>query len=189
MRKQPERKAKTKQALKDSFWRLYCVKPIEKITVNAVTEGAGVYRSTFYEYYPDVYAVREETEETLLETYLSFICLVQQTNSLSDTTKLLLEFYTANSEQLAVLLGPHGDPEFLKKLKTYLKKMVHERLKVPANDIETEILVEMGSAAVISMLNYWYEHRDTLAIEDVINGSSHFLQHGLVPYIEKWVIK
>lgn len=33
MRKQPERTAKTKHALQEAFWELYCEKPIEKITV------------------------------------------------------------------------------------------------------------------------------------------------------------
>lgn len=188
MKKQPERTERTKQKLKASFWELYSHKPIEKITVKEVTEAAGVYRSTFYTYYSDVYAVLEEIEAAMLETYKSFISRVHEAHSFSDTMKLLLELYTHNAEQLAILLGPYGDPAFLKELKVYIKTVVHEKLNVPEDDTDTEILIEMGSAAVISMLNYWYEHRDTMSIEEVVNVSSRFLQNGLMPYVQKWIL-
>lgn len=188
MKTQPERTEKTRQALKASFWQLYSRKPIEKITVREITEAAGVYRSTFYSYYSDVYAVLEEIEAGMLETYRIFICRIHEVHSFSDAINLITEFYTQNAEQLAILLGPYGDPHFLNELKTSIKTVVHEKLGMPDGDIDTEIFIEMGSSAVISMLNYWYEHRDTMSIEEVVNVSSRFLQHGLMPYIRKWIL-
>lgn len=188
MKKQPERTEKTRQKLKTAFWQLYSQKPIDKITVKEITEAAGVYRSTFYSYYSDVYAILEEIEDSLMETYCIFICRFHEVHSFSDAMNLISEFYTQNAEQLAVLLGPYGDPDFLKELKVYIKKAVHEKLEIPKDDIDTEIFIEMGSASVISMLNYWYEHRDMISIQEVISISSRFIQNGLMPYISKWIL-
>lgn len=188
MKKQPERTERTKQKLKASFWELYSHKPIEKISVKEITEAAGLYRSTFYTYYSDMYAILEEIEAELMETYKSFISRVYEVHSFSDTMQLLLELYTHNAEQLAILLGPYGDPSFLKELKACIKTVIHEKLNVPEDDTDTEILIEMGSAAVISMLTYWYEHRDTISIEETVNVSSRFMQNGLMPYMQKWLL-
>lgn len=188
MKKQPERKAKTKQALRNSFWKLYEQKPIEKITIHDITTDADLYRTTFYEYYPDVYAVLEEIEDDVFQSYLSFVARIADIRSLQDGMTMLVEFYTENAEYLAVLLGSSGDPVFQKKIKNYIKSAIHERLHIPIDGQESEILIEMGSAAVIAMLNYWYEHRDTMSIEDIINISSGFLHDGPVQHFEKWLI-
>lgn len=186
MRKQPERTAKTKHALQEAFWELYCEKPIEKITVKETTDAAGVYRSTFYEYFTDVYAVRDMIENDILGSYVTFIGEVPKIKTVEDGVKLLISFYSLNSRYLVVLLGPHGDPSFLKEIKSRVRVIMQEMFDIPTDDIETEILLEMGYAAVLSMLNYWYEHRDKMTIEEVIDISSQFLQHGLLSYLEKW---
>ncbi len=188
MKKQPERTERTKQKLRTAFWQLYSQKPIDKITVKEITEAAGVYRSTFYSYYSDIYALLEEIKLSLLETYRIFICRIHDVHSFSDIMTLISEFYAQNAEQLAVLLGPYGDPDFLKELKVYIKKTVREKLEIPEEDINTEIFIEMGSASVISMLNYWYEHREAISIQEVISISSRFIQNGLMPYISKWIL-
>lgn len=58
---------KTKTKLRETFWQLYQEKPIEKISVREIIEKAHYNRSTFYEYYPDIYAVLEEIEEELFD--------------------------------------------------------------------------------------------------------------------------
>lgn len=188
MKKQPERTAKTKQSLRDSFWKLYQEKPMEKITVSEITTAAGVYRSTFYTYYSDVYAVLEEIEAGILESYTDFIDHIPDVHEISeDTMNLLIAFYTRHAEYLAVLLGPCGDPKFQDKIKNCVKSCIHTQLGAPYDDIETEIFVEMGAATVFSILNYWYAHRELMSVAEVIRISSNFLQHGLTTYLQKWL--
>ena len=55
MKKQPEKTAKTKQIFVDVFCKLYTQKPFEKILVQEITNKAGYNRSTFYEYFSDMY--------------------------------------------------------------------------------------------------------------------------------------
>ena len=58
MRQQSEDKT-TDQKLADSFKRLACQHPIDKITIQMITDGAGVIRPTFYNHFQDKYNLLE----------------------------------------------------------------------------------------------------------------------------------
>jgi len=63
MKKQPELTAQTKENLIEAFWQIYCEKGLGKITVKEITAKAGYNRSTFYEYFTDVYDVLDQIEK------------------------------------------------------------------------------------------------------------------------------
>ena len=78
MHKQPEVTAATRARLMDAFWALYRERPMEKITVSSIVKLAGVHRSTFYEYFQDVYDVLEHYDEpkpayTTVATFLKIL--------------------------------------------------------------------------------------------------------------------
>ena len=185
MRKQPERTAKTKRALVDAFWTLYEETPIEKITVRQITESAGVYRSTFYEYFSDVYAVREFIEKDILDAYEVLVNKATGINSLDEGMALLIDFYSNNAKYLAVLWGPHGDQQFLNNVKRMINAKLQSLFSLPFDDPEIDILIEMMLSSVISLLNYWYVHRDKMTIREVIDVGSQFFQKGLFAFLKE----
>ncbi len=185
MRKQPERTAKTKRALVDAFWTLYEETPIEKITVRQITESAGVYRSTFYEYFSDVYAVREFIEKDILDAYEVLVNKATGINSLDEGMALLIDFYSNNAKYLAVLWGPHGDQQFLNNVKRMINTKLRSLFSLPFDDPEIDILIEMMLSSVISLLNYWYVHRDKMTIREVIDVGSQFFQKGLFAFLKE----
>ena len=185
MRKQPERTAKTKRALIDAFWTLYEETPIEKITVRQITESAGVYRSTFYEYFSDVYAVREFIEKDILDAYEVLVNKATGINSLDEGMALLIDFYSNNAKYLAVLWGPHGDQQFLNNVKRMINAKLRSLFSLPFDDPEIDILIEMMLSSVISLLNYWYVHRDKMTIREVIAVGSQFFQKGLFAFLKE----
>lgn len=185
MRKQPERTAKTKRALVDAFWTLYEETPIEKITVRQITESAGVYRSTFYEYFSDVYAVIEFIEKDILDAYEVLVNKATGINSLDEGMALLIDFYSNNAKYLAVLWGPHGDQQFLNNVKRMINAKLRSLFSLPFDDPEIDILIEMMLSSVISLLNYWYVHRDKMTIREVIDVGSQFFQKGLFAFLKE----
>ena len=66
MKKQPEITAQTRERLIEAFWSLYREKKIEQITIKQITDLAGYHRSTFYEYFVDIYDVLNQLEDDLL---------------------------------------------------------------------------------------------------------------------------
>ncbi|MCD8020976.1 MAG: TetR/AcrR family transcriptional regulator, partial [Clostridiales bacterium] len=59
-------KQHTREQIKKAFICLLAEKGLHKISVTAITEMAGINRSTFYEYYPDVRFLLEDIESSLL---------------------------------------------------------------------------------------------------------------------------
>lgn len=192
MKKQPERTAKTRQKLVDAFWKLYCEKPIEKITIKDITTEAGYYRSTFYEYFADVYMILDEIEAELIADYQDMIDRLLTVNDLSAAQTLIVSFYETHGEYVAVLLGSDGDQKFYNSLSKMIKNTVFHRIGLDEEDFQTKILLEVLPASVIALLNYWYKHRDTVSIQSVLmvgselmqNGPLTLLQNGNIPFLK-----
>src|SRR5690554_1199827 len=66
MKKQPEITEKTRQMFIDVFCELYSQKPIEKISIKEITNKSGYNRSTFYQYFTDIYELLDFVENDLL---------------------------------------------------------------------------------------------------------------------------
>ena len=186
MSKHTERTAQTKQKLIDSFWELYCEKNIEKITVKAITDNAGFYRSTFYEYFSDVYEVLEEIESTLLSQQQEVVNKIYETNNIFDAQKLALDFFESNADHLAVLLGPNGDHNYLVELKRLISKTVREKLQIEEDDLKLQIFFEVLSNSAIGLLNYWYQNRETITLQEIFFNGMDILQHGSFEYMKEY---
>lgn len=183
MNKQPERTAKTKQALIDSFWELYKEKNIEKITIKEITANAGFYRSTFYEYFGSVYDVLEEIENMLTERILQKLPQVFSCKSFPEAFRHIISLYEENAAYMAVLFGPNGDQAFLAKMKELLKSIAANNTDLDTTDYQLELTIEMMSSAIIAMLNYWYANKDTLSINEILTVGSTFMQSGVLPFL------
>jgi AcrR family transcriptional regulator len=159
MKKQPELTAQTKQNLIDAFWQIYCEKGIEKTTVKEITVKAGYNRSTFYEYFTDVYDVLEQLENSLLPGPHDLPPL-----RLADSadTQLpidtFLHMYEKNRKYYVVLLGDKGDSSFQSKLKHFVKDMIKTRFITQGivDNYELDFTLEYMLSAMIGVLSYWF---------------------------------
>ena len=163
MNKQEEKAAQTKAALVDAFWKLYLTKPVEKISVKEITDATGVYRSTLYYYFPDVYAILEYIEEDILHDWEQLI-----SDIFSDHKDILLrgafvelapwasDFKEKHGGQIAVLLGPNGDPSFQQKIKDTLQKKLFALLKIRDNNLEALLTYEACVSGVLALGLKWY---------------------------------
>ncbi len=163
MNKQEEKAALTKAALVDAFWELYLTKPIEKISVKEITDATGVYRSTLYYYFPDVYAILEYIEETILHDWEQLI-----TDIFSDHKDILLrgafielapwasDFKEKHGKQISVLLGPNGDPSFQKKIKDTLRKKLFGVLKISDDNLDAQLIYEAIGSGIMALGLKWY---------------------------------
>lgn len=57
---------RTRQNIKEAFWRLYKKDRIEKITIADICSVAGYNRSTFYHYFRDIHDVLDAVERELI---------------------------------------------------------------------------------------------------------------------------
>lgn len=163
---------KTKTKLRETFWQLYLDKPIEKISVREIVEEAHYNRSTFYEYYSDVYAVLEEIEEALFDELFGNKNQLVLNYQLSFDELIfdIAQTYKRHKKYLRVLLGEHGDPQFVDKVKAHLKSLLRPLIDLtniiaPEN---VEYFMEFLTNGLIGMLMYWQKYDSSLSIEDFL---------------------
>jgi AcrR family transcriptional regulator len=172
LKKQPEIAAITKKNIKESFWKLYCNKRIDKITVREIMEKAGYNRGTFYEYYKDVYDVLEQLENDLLPSAdrIPSINPSADFNPSAFEFNAFFKFYEENNGYFTVLLGEHGDPSFLSKMKKSVKPILKQGLLVKGvkDDFMLDTLIEYNISAMLGIFNLWFTYENKSTLEEFI---------------------
>lgn len=173
--------SKTKQDLIDAFWSLYCEKRIEKITIKEITVKAGYNRSTFYEYFTDIYDVLEQIENSLIPSLdeLPPISILNKNNEIP--LDMFLKLYEQNEKYYSVLLGDNGDPAFASKLKNSIKPLLKEALvkDTKLNDLEFDFVLEYILSSMISIMSYWFKNDKILPSDKLIFIMKNIMENGI----------
>ena len=185
MKKQPEITAQTRENLIQAFWSLYRQQKIEHITIKEITAKAGYNRSTFYEYFVDIYDVLNQLEEALLE-YLKEQGLSSLENGLNDDLiQTLADTFEIKGEYLSTLLGENGDPYFAQKLKTIVRPALINAFGLSEKDIHPAYIFEFGLSALIGTLTYWYNHKREIPSKELVQLIHSMIATGILPEIQK----
>jgi AcrR family transcriptional regulator len=185
MKKQPEVTAITRENFVTAFWSLYCKKRIEQISVKEITNIAGYNRSTFYEYFTDVYDVLNYLEDIILNHMKETI--VKNFDSLdnSDVLQIVAEMYDSKGEYLSVLLSEKGDPFFLKKVKTVMKPILHSILPGKESNVRVDYIFEFVMSAIFGTITYWYQQEKSISSNELLPMIRSMLTKGALQEIQK----
>lgn len=120
MKKQPEITARTRQKLIDSFWDICLDKGLDKVSVIAITKNTGCNRSTFYEYFTDVFGLLHQVEDEMISGLM-----VQIEDKFSEGLPVSLQtlsrecasVFNQFDGKLFYLLSAKGDPAFSSRFK------------------------------------------------------------------------
>src|SRR5262245_11534463 len=168
MKKQPELTAQTKEKLFQAFWSLYRKQKIEQITIKDITTKAGYHRSTFYEYFGDIYDVLNQLEEALLENLKEQVLSSLENGLNDDMLQNLAEVYQAKGDYFGTLLSENGDPYFAQRMKAILRSALSSALGLPEKDIRTAYIFEFGLSAIIGTLTHWYNHQKDISSKEMV---------------------
>ena len=186
MKKQPELTAQTKENLTLAFWSLYRQQKIEQISIKDITAKAGYNRSTFYEYFVDIYDVLNQLEDTLLE-YMKEQVLNSLENGLSDDIiQKLANAFEVKGDYLSILLSENGDPYFAQKLKAIMRPALINAFGLPEKDLHTAYFFEFGMSAIIGTLTHWYNHKQEIPSKDMVRLIRTMSATGILPEIQKY---
>ena len=165
MKKQPEITENTKQTFVNNFCELYSKKPIEKISIQEIANLSGYNRSTFYQYFADIYDLLDYVETDLL-SYIKGE-LVKKEES-ADTVQDMLHCFEKDSHILALnaLFGDYGSTRFLERLKREIPIDKWE-LNLPEGSITTPYLVEFYMSTAISLFRFWIRQQKDLTRDEL----------------------
>ena len=158
MKKQPEITDQTRSNIVTAFCQLYTKHPIEQIRVKDVIASAGYNRSTFYEYFSDIYAVLTYIEDDVI-AYIR-----EGFHSGDHIPAELLRLLDAKEEYLKALLGPFGCVHFQDRLKReFLPQATHS-----GNDqVLQAYLSEFHISVSLSMYRLWLNRGKDISLGEL----------------------
>lgn len=180
MKKQPEITDKTRQTFINVFCDLYSQKPIEKISIQEIANQSAYNRSTFYQYFTDIYELLDCVEERILKSIKEEMEGREfSTHTIQDALQCL-----ENAEEISVLkaiLGDYGSVHFVERLK---REIPFERLIVdfPTDDVLAPYIIEFYISTLISMFRLWIRNDKDLSSEELIKLIDSLFSKGITPY-------
>lgn len=180
MNKQPEITDKTRQTFVNAFCDLYSQKPIEKISIQEIANKSGYNRSTFYQYFTDIYELLDYVEEKVLKSINEEMASREfSTHAFQDALHCL-----ENTEEILVLkalLGDYGSVHFVERLK---REIPFEKLIVdfPTNAALTPYLIEFYISTLISLFRLWIRNGKDLPPEELVQLIDNLFANGILPY-------
>lgn len=183
MQKQLQITEKTRQKFVEVFCELYSQKPIEKISIQEIANKSGYNRSTFYQYFTDIYELLDAVENDLLNDMKKELAKKELSmHTIQDTL-----YCMDNREHLLVLnalLGDYGSARFLKRLKKEITLNQLE-LNVPKNHSLTPYFIEFYLTTSLSLFRLWIQRQQDLSSEEFFKLVENLYTSGITPYFKE----
>lgn len=186
MKKQPERKLATKQNFVKAFLLLYSQKTVDKITIAELSLQAGYNRATFYRYFEDIYDLQKYVEEYTFMSIKDEILKFYKADSFEEEfADRFVALYEKWSPYLNILLDDMGSARF-SDLKQEVIEAFCKANDLPVDDIELEYMIDLYITYVLTAVNKWRKHKDTLSYERFSVLIKKLLMNGILPQIRNY---
>ncbi len=178
MNKFEEKAQLTKDSLIQAFWELVWEKGFQKIKIKDVTDRAGVYRSTFYLHFTDIYDLLEKEEDSLIEIWKTKTEGFSDISSPYELLKNFSEYYNENGEKIFTLLNNKITSQYESKMKQY----IYNRFLLIYKEYDTtgfDYIFEFYISAIIGALTKWYSDGKVVPIDNIIKQMMHLIEAGI----------
>lgn len=182
MNKNPEQTAATRKRIIDAFSEIYKTCGIEKITVGTVSDAANINRSTFYQYFTDIYDLLEQYEDELLAAFSAKFNEIFSEGIPEDFNRysmLTAGIFSLFDDKLYALLGAKGDPSFQVKLKNTFWGLANRYLKITDDIPCFDYIAAYAFSAAVGMISHWYETGKQLSTEKFVKLLQSLIMPGL----------
>lgn len=183
--KNDRRTRRTKKLLKNAFIELLLQKKITELSIKELCEQADINRGTFYLHYTDIYDLKRELEDEILNQLESLILNHPSLQSSEDSYLLFLDMFQLAQENAALLtafMGNNGDISFLNKMQLLFRDRYLEILlpgKKPANTIELEYSYNFMASGFTSLVESWLTAKNQLSPEEMAVLMNKIVYDGL----------
>lgn len=180
----------TKRALEQSLKKLLLQKPLNKITINDITEDCGINRMTFYYHFKDIYdlvewSCREEARRSLEKSQKNDNwrqTLMGIFESVRENKDLIMNIYNCvHQEKLEYFLKPQVDA-----LVMDLIDRRSENLTVPKED--KEFVAKVYSYIMVGVVVDWIKNDMSADPEQIVHKLGILLGGTLNVALEKFII-
>ena len=185
MKKQPEQTKKTRQKLMDAFYSIYQEKSIDKISISEITKISNYNRSTFYEYFTDIYDLLDQFEDELLEQIrlemtTTFAAGIPST--ISEYSLRCAAIFKKYDDRVFLLLSQNGVSNFYSKLQQVFFSTFRSIANCPDNIPHIDYMITFIFSSLTGILTHWYETGKELPEEELVFIFQKLLTSGIIGY-------
>lgn len=167
-KKLDRRAVRTRRALRDALIALILEKGYDAITVQDITDYADLNRGTLYLHYRDKQDLLLSSSEEMYDDLVAQLTPVSPENLTVDVPErnltLIYQHVAANADFYRVMLGDHGVPAFVRRLRHVIEHWGLARfetlraLGMPLTSLPVEFVVSYTSGAIIGVIEWWLEN-------------------------------
>lgn len=184
MKRNPAVTEATKAAIRDAFWTLYQQKPIEQITVKEVSDLAGYNRSTFYQYYKDVYDVLEQIIESVFEHIEAFgrhAAATAHEKSLLEIAESFIQSQSRVQPYLITLLVKETDSAFERRLIDWIKELFLQIFTWESSDpLMQDMFMEYHICGILGVMKHMIRKGQQPTLEQLVTSLAMISGHSIL---------
>lgn len=190
MKKQQDTTNETKNSFIVSFCKLYMKKPIEKISIRELTDTAGYNRTTFYNYFSDIYDVLDYIENSSIRYVKKNIIIdMKKENPSKQFINTFLNIYENWESYIKVLLSNQNSAHFTDRLKKELFNSCMDAFNLPKNNIRAEYILDFYLSAIISVISRWIKNQSEMSSLEMANLLEDMLKNNIFTKIDNYTKK
>lgn len=185
------RVVRTQKYLKEALLRLMETKPVHSITIKELCECADLNRSTFYDYYKDIYELLTAVHNDLFEEMNIYVKASQKAAEQMDINTqrtflvAVIKYMRDHSFLFQTLLRCNEEHRFERELFQYFTKQLMMQKQDELTDTMNRYEILYHCAGSFSILRQWILEDCPLSSEqlaDIMISSSH---HSLSEFIQR----
>lgn len=186
MKKNPEITSATRQNLIDAFCILLKNKPVQKITIQAISDKAGYNRSTFYKYFLDVYDILEQLENIVIaQVKENFQKNITPENFEQSFFEAFTKIQSDKASYFDVLFNSDNRQRFMEKIILEVSPIFMKRFNLLPKNPKSKYLVEIYLQTVLAAIISWINNNRDINLEEMSKLIGNVLISGVVTEISK----
>ena len=175
MKKQPEKTAQTKQSMIDAFWVIAKKRGVINVTISEITKYADLNRGTFYVYFSDMNDLLAQAEDEIIEDLRSKVWSVFEDKNFADfqaVSAKVIEVFGEYDDNLFLLLGKDGDPQFLDHVRKEAANVFNAVMKQEKENPYQDYIIAYVTSAFTGLLQFWHETGKEISLAE-LSGLAH----------------
>ena len=175
MKKQPEKTAQTKQSMIDAFWVIAKKRGLNNVTISEITKYADLNRGTFYVYFSDMKDLLAQAENEIIEDLHSKVWSVLEDKNFADfqaVSAKVIEVFGEYDDNLFLLLGKDGDPQFLDHVRKEAANVFNAVMKQEKENPYQDYIIAYVTSAFTGLLQFWHETGKEISLAE-LSGLAH----------------
>jgi AcrR family transcriptional regulator len=140
----------------------------KKYPYQELTNKAGYNRSTFYQYFKDIYELldylevfvmnrlQESLKESINSDYTDFEFIDQ-----------IMRIHDEHYHYISALIGKYGNIHFASRLKDIAIPFILEAHKISKDNVAARFVMEFHFSGILATIAYWYDTQKELPLDEL----------------------